>query len=519
MCFDIALHPASFVRDIVVPPAVASVVVIAQNERIDSDSSVLGVFNTAHAVEVLANLSLDDLVLLTLKILVLVVEVKFVVSRIGADNFCLLHVKTDRQNTRQGEVRVFDVVAVDFFIDVEKVGVLELLDGFVGDLARPVVHAQASVLKDHLLQIVELVTTVVVGLHVLEQLSDVFALVHDLLGLLDRDQIDHHFGGASLLHRQQGEKVVVVDFVDESINFDIVVQVLSATAAGQMHELLDVLLASGAEVVVNSLNVNFFQEALRGILKFTDLHRQLLDLELAAGVAVLIHGAAETGPASVSQSLFSDSDLQLLLCDTDALTLEAGVDRVVVDDGTIKSDQIKTARAVGMLEVWWEEELENGVKRNLVFLVLKRRRAFRDLKQENVSLFVGFLRVVRAVQGVHDNVFSVLAAETVRVLFGNLRLLVSKQLLPAHDRHIKLDLFEALGVFGVRDLVNFVDEKHDDRLSGHHMLLNVGVVGGVSVRVKQVEHLFARQNLAFFVEDLKVVLFEIFVQFVNLRES
>ena len=75
MCFDIALHPASLVRDIVVPPAVASVVVIAQNERIDSDSSVLGVFNTAHAVEVLANLSLDDLVLLTLKILVLEVEV------------------------------------------------------------------------------------------------------------------------------------------------------------------------------------------------------------------------------------------------------------------------------------------------------------------------------------------------------------------------------------------------------------------------------------------------------------
>ena len=168
MRFDIALNPASFVRDIVVPSAVASVVVIAQNERIDSNSGVLSVFNTAHAVEVLANLSLDYLVLLTLKILVLEVEVQFVVSRIGADNFCLLHVETDRQNTRQGEVRVFDVVAVDLFVDVKKVGVLELLDGLVGDLARPVVHAQASVLKDHLLQIVELVTTVVVGLHVLE---------------------------------------------------------------------------------------------------------------------------------------------------------------------------------------------------------------------------------------------------------------------------------------------------------------------------------------------------------------
>ena len=206
------------------------------------------------------------------------------------------------------------------------------------------------------------------------------ALVHDLLGFLDRDQIDHHFGGASLFDRQQREKVVVVDLVDESINFDIVVQVLPATAAGQMHELLDVLLASGAEVVVDSLNVNFFQEALRGILQFTDLHRQLLDLELAAGVAVLIHGAAETGPASVSQSLFPDSDLKLLLSDTDTLTLKAGVDRVVVNDGTIKRDQIETARAVGMLKVWWKEELENGVKRNLVLLVLKRRRAFRDLK-------------------------------------------------------------------------------------------------------------------------------------------
>lgn len=192
---------------------------------------------------------------------------------------------------------------------------------------------------------------------------------------------------------------------------------------------------------------------------------------------------------------------------------------MVVNDGTIKRDQIKTARAVGMLEVWGEEELENGVERDLVLLILKRRRALRDLKQENVSLLIGFLRVVRTVQGVHDNVFSVLAAETVRVLSGHLGLLVSKQLLPAHDRHIKLDLFEALGVFGVRDLVNFVDEKHDDRLGSHHVLLNFGVVGGVSVRVKQVEHLFARQNLAFFVEDLKVVLLEILVQFVNLKES
>lgn len=166
MGLDVACDPASLVRHVVVPPAVASIVVVAQNERVARDSGVLGVLDAAHAVEVLSDLPLDNLVLLALQILVLEIEVKLVIGLIGADHFRFFHVEADRQNARQGEVRVFDVVAVDFLIDVEEVGVLELLDRLVSDLARPVVHAKASVFQDHFLEVVELVAAVVVGLNV-----------------------------------------------------------------------------------------------------------------------------------------------------------------------------------------------------------------------------------------------------------------------------------------------------------------------------------------------------------------
>lgn len=111
--------------------------------------------------------------------------------------------------------------------------------------------------------------------------------VHDLVGLLDRDQLNHYFRCAALFDSQKREKVVVVDLMDQSVDLNIVVQVLTATTARQVHELLDVFLALRAQIVVDSLNVDFFQEALGSILQFTDLHGQLLDLNRAACVACL----------------------------------------------------------------------------------------------------------------------------------------------------------------------------------------------------------------------------------------
>lgn len=190
---------------------------------------------------------------------------------------------------------------------------------------------------------------------------------------------------------------------------------------------------------------------------------------------------------------------------------------MIVDDGAVERNQIQATSAICVFKIWRVEELENGVQRDLILLVLEGRRALRDLEQENISFFIGVLGIVRAMQSVHDNVFPVLASEAVGVLFGHFRLLVTKKLFPARDWHVKLDLFYAFGVVGVRDLVDLVDEQHDNRLSCHHVLLDVGVVGSVSVRIKQVEHLFASENLAFLVEDLKVIFLKIFIKLVDLE--
>ena len=165
MRFNIASHAATLVTDILIPASVTAFIVIPGDQSVLSDCTLLTVFNADNPVEVLSDLSLHDLVLLALQVLGGEVKVQLVIGGVSADDFGFVHLQGDRQNSGQSEVRVLDIFAVNFLVDVQQVGVFEFLDWFVSNFTGPVVHSEAAVLQDHLLQVVELITTVVVSIH------------------------------------------------------------------------------------------------------------------------------------------------------------------------------------------------------------------------------------------------------------------------------------------------------------------------------------------------------------------
>ena len=171
--------------------------------------------------------------------------------------------KRNRQDSAETEVRVLNIISVNLFVLIQQVGVLELLDGLVSDLADPVVDPQPSILKNYLLQIAELVTLVVVSLEIFQQLDHMVFRVHDFGWLLEVESLDHHLGCASLLHNEEIKDVVSVDFADDLIDLDVLIQVLGSTSAGQVHKAVAMSLALWAEVVKDNVNVLLLQESLR----------------------------------------------------------------------------------------------------------------------------------------------------------------------------------------------------------------------------------------------------------------
>ena len=84
-------------------------------------------------MQLLANSSLDYLVLFILVQLSSMIKVQFVVVEVGSSHLSFLHVDTNGENPLQREVWVLDVTPVYFFILVEQVGVLELLNWLLGN--------------------------------------------------------------------------------------------------------------------------------------------------------------------------------------------------------------------------------------------------------------------------------------------------------------------------------------------------------------------------------------------------
>ncbi len=57
-------------------------------------------------------------------------------------------------------------------------------------------------------------------------------LVHDFIWLVQTDEVDHDFRSWAFFYGKQCKQVIVVDLFYQSVDFDIVVQVLTASSAG-----------------------------------------------------------------------------------------------------------------------------------------------------------------------------------------------------------------------------------------------------------------------------------------------
>lgn len=161
---DVAALVLPLVAAVVVPAALPSIVVVTQDQRVYRRRVTLSIRNVSDSMELFADGSLHDHVLLVLMVLPIRLEVQLVVVGVRHHHLCTLHMHRNRQNAMQREVWVLNVPSVDLFVLVEKVGILELLDGFLGDLADPVVHAETPVLQNHFLQVIELVTLIIISI-------------------------------------------------------------------------------------------------------------------------------------------------------------------------------------------------------------------------------------------------------------------------------------------------------------------------------------------------------------------
>jgi hypothetical protein len=88
---------------------------------------------------------LDDLVLVASMIAFLVVKVKFVVSCIDFPLIVGVHVDRYWQNARQTEVRIFDILTINFLIPVKQVGILKLFNWLLCDFGNPEIVTQSTV--------------------------------------------------------------------------------------------------------------------------------------------------------------------------------------------------------------------------------------------------------------------------------------------------------------------------------------------------------------------------------------
>lgn len=95
MRFNIACHATALVTDILIPASVAALIVIPRDQSILSDCAFLTVRDADDPMEVFSNLSLNNLVLLTLQVLGGEVEMKLVIGGVSADDLGFIHLQGD----------------------------------------------------------------------------------------------------------------------------------------------------------------------------------------------------------------------------------------------------------------------------------------------------------------------------------------------------------------------------------------------------------------------------------------
>jgi hypothetical protein len=89
----------------------------------------------------LADGFLHHKLVLGINILCFEIKVQFVVFFILLDHFGSLHVKTNWQNSMQGEIRVINVVSVYLIVLIKQIGIFEFFNWLMGDFANPIVDS------------------------------------------------------------------------------------------------------------------------------------------------------------------------------------------------------------------------------------------------------------------------------------------------------------------------------------------------------------------------------------------
>jgi hypothetical protein len=184
----------------------------------------------------------DDILLILLQ-LCCVHEVELVVALIFLNHLVLIHIQGDGEVTLQREIGVFDVSAVNFLVFVEQVRVLEFLNWLVNNRRDPIVNAQSSIFNNHFLQIVEFITLIIIGLEILYKLSNMLFGIHDLIRLLKFNCLNHHFCRTAFFDNKKLKQIILVDFMNELIDFNIPHHMLALAPTCQVHEPITMSLA------------------------------------------------------------------------------------------------------------------------------------------------------------------------------------------------------------------------------------------------------------------------------------
>ena len=169
-----------------------------------------------------------------------------------------------------------------------------------------------------------------------------------------------------------------------------------------MDEAITVLSAPIAKTILNLDDVLLLQKSCWRILKLSHLQNGLLGARATHADSFLsaccVHGRtcscshttclSQTHLLAVGKLLLSDRFLKLVFGNSDAVSAEAVVNRVVLDNGSIHGKQVQTACRVSVLKIGWEAEGKDHIHRNLRANELENGRSLRDGEQEDISLLV-----------------------------------------------------------------------------------------------------------------------------------
>ena len=96
---NIAALILTLIAAVVIPATLPSIVVVTQDESVDSRRVALCVGDVSHPMELFSNCALNDNILLVLVILFVGFEVQLVVIGVRDHNLCSLHVHRNGQDS------------------------------------------------------------------------------------------------------------------------------------------------------------------------------------------------------------------------------------------------------------------------------------------------------------------------------------------------------------------------------------------------------------------------------------